>query len=407
MHPLAGSVSPETSLCSTAMNRTWPGRTAPWIRPPIAEITRQAAHYRTQGKDLIDLGQAILGLAPAENAKQRVRDYLEIPGPQSYSPDPGLPELRQAIAHLLIHRKAVSAACAERVMVTCGASQAFANALFTVTNPGDEIITFEPGYFDHNYAIAMASCRQVPVALRLRENSYDFDLEAVVSALTPHTRAIVLVSPANPTGAVACPSFVERLCDLCRSRDIWLLSDETYDLFTFSPYSTTSPAAVDPTGKVMVLGSFSKTLGLAGWRIGYLYGPEPAIEEAYKVQDSLVVCASVASQHAALGALECLDSYVSFARQELTKRKDTLVSVLRAVSSLRPRMPRGATFLLATLEDQQDDIAFCHRLLAEAGVIAVPGSAFGPHGKGTIRLSFGNLPCESIQKAGERIKKMG
>ncbi len=386
------------------MDSSWTGRTADWVRPPIAVVSRLASELRAQGRDLVDLGQAILGLAPPAAAMQGVRDYLEEPGPHVYSPDPGLPALRDAIAGSLVRHKHIPGARGDRVMVTCGANQAFANALLTVTRPGDEVITFDPGYFDHGYTIRMAGCTEVPVALPVRDDRYTFDLDAVSAAITPRTRAVVLVSPGNPTGAVASRPFVEGLCELCRSRGVWVLSDETYDRLTFPPAQHCSPASVAPDDRVIVLGSFSKILGLAGWRVGYLYGSDRVIEEAYKVQDALVVCAPVASQRAVLATLDHLDAYVTEALEELERRRDTLLSCLDGWRAVRPRVPDGATFLLARIEGQGDDVSFCRRLLEEAGVVTVPGSAFGAQGKGTIRLSFGNQSCERIREAGERMR---
>jgi aspartate/methionine/tyrosine aminotransferase len=386
------------------MDSSWTGRTADWVRPPIAVVARLAGELRAQGADLIDLGQAILGLPPPAAAMQGVRAYLEEPGPHVYSPDPGLPALREAIARMLVHHKHIPGARGDGVMVTCGANQAFANALVTVTCPGDEVITFDPGYFDHGYTIRMAGCTEVPVALPVRDDRYTFDLDAVAAAMTDRTRAVVLVSPGNPTGAVAPRVFIEGLCSLCRNRGVWVLSDETYDLLTFSPAQHCSPASVDPDGRVIVLGSFSKILGMAGWRVGYLYGSDRVIEEAYKVQDALVVCAPVVSQRAVLATLDHLDAYVNEAREELARRRDTLLSSLEGWTAVRPRVGDGATFLLARLEGQSDDVSFCQRLLREAGIVTVPGSAFGEQGKGTIRLSFGNQPCERLREAGQRMR---
>lgn len=388
------------------MTTEWTGRTTSWVRPPIAIVTALAAQMRTEGADLIDLGQAILGLPPPRAAMDGVRAFLDEPGPHPYSPDPGLPELRDAIAQMLRSRKQIAHATGGGVMVTCGANQAFANALLTVTQPGDEIITFDPGYFDHGYTIRMAGCTEVPVPLTLAGNSYAFDLDAVVAAMTNKTRAVVLVSPGNPTGAVAPKAFVEQLCDLCRARGVWVLSDETYDFLTFDPAVHTSPAAVTDDDRVVVIGTFSKIFGMAGWRVGYFHGSTQLMEEAFKVQDALVVCAPVASQRAVLSALPEMDAYLSEARAELRARRDALLNSLDGWSAARTTTPDGATFLLAKLTDNVDDVAFCQHILRDSGVVTVPGSAFGKQGRGTVRLSFGNQPVERIREAGARLQSM-
>lgn len=384
----------------------WEGRTATLVRPPIAKMVRLAAELAARGTDLIDLGQAIVGLPPPAAACDAVRAYLETSAPHAYSPDPGLPSLRAALAALLVERKGIAGAIADRIMVTCGANQAFANVLFTVTQPGDEVITFGPGYFDHGYTIRLAGCTEVEVPLREEPWGFRFDMDAVQRALGPRTRCVVLVSPGNPTGAVAPRAFVRELCALCRERDIWLISDETYDMLTFAPVEHWSPARVEDHDHVVVLGTFSKTFAMAGWRLGYFYAHEQVIEEAFKVQDALVVCAPVASQQAVLGALPHLEAYITSARRELQQRRAAMLESLAGCAVLAPIPPEGATFALARIRGDGDDVAFCQSLLERTGVVTVPGSAFGPRGSGKLRMSFGNQPVERIAEAGRRIQAM-
>lgn len=381
-------------------------RTRSLVSPPIAQVNQLAAQCRAQGADVIDLGQAVLGLAPPRAAIDRVRPYLDSLDPHVYSPDPGLPEVRDAIAHWLQKRKGVASATAAGVMVTCGANQAFANAILTITEPGDEVITFGPGYFDHDYLIALAGCRAIEVPLAVRDGRYRFDLGQVRQALTPKTRCVVLVSPGNPTGAVADRPFVEQLCDLCRAQGIWLVSDETYDLLTFTPDGHCSPASLASHEQVLVLGSFSKIFGLAGWRVGYLAGPDEVVQEAIKVQDGLVVCAPVPGQLAALGAMQQAASFIDVARAELVKRKQALLSAIERWPVLEAREPEGATFVMAKLQPPVDDVTFCRELVLQTGVVAVPGSAFGQAGRGHVRLSYGNQPVPRLEQAAQRMQQL-
>jgi aminotransferase len=368
------------------------------------QVTRLAATLAADGADLIDLGQAIVGLLPPAAALDAARGYLLTPHPHAYSPDPGLPALRDALAHMLRAEKSIQHARAEGVMVTCGANQAFANVLLTVTEPGDEVLTFSPGYFDHGYAIQLAGCTEREVPLRVQDQRFCFDLRAVQGALSPRTRCVVLVSPGNPTGAVAPPAFVRDLCELCRARGVWLLSDETYDRLTFPPVAHTSPAKVSDYDRIAVIGTFSKLLGMAGWRVGYFHVAPEVAEEAYKVQDALVVCAPVVSQHAVLGALPHLGSFVVHARDELLRRREALEQALGLTPHLELLRPDGATFGLARIRGTDDDVAFCKHLLQSTGLVTVPGSAFGSQGKGYVRLSFGNQPVERIAQAGVRLE---
>jgi len=389
------------------------GRSRDIQRPPIADINALADERAAQGRALINLGQAVLGLEPPEAAMDQVRRYLDAGGVQGYSPDPGLPEVRKAVAAFCRDHKEIGHARADNVMLTCGANQAFVNTMLTLTRPGDEVITFGPGYFDHDFAIRLAGCVNVEVGLAQTGERFHFDIDAVADAVTPRTRVVVLVSPGNPTGAVIDDASLERLTDLCAQRDLWLVSDETYDLLTFpgahhrSPASLPRPQASSlAQDHVVVIGSFSKVFGLAGWRIGYLLGPAWLVEEAIKAQDSVVVCAPVPAQLAALGALGQVDDFARHARTVLLERRDALLEILDHLPWVTPTVPEGATFTLARLhKDLVDDVALCRDLVIRAGVVTVPGSAFGPRGAGWVRFSFGNLPVDQLQEAGERLRQ--
>lgn len=412
--------------------KRWPGRTAEIERPPIAEVNALAAELEGQGRDLINLGQAILGLAPPQRAIEKVRQWMEVEQ-HVYSPDPGLEEVRGVVARFLEERKGIRGG---DVVMTCGANQAFMNALLTVTRPGDEVILFVPGYFDHGFGVKLAGCVVREVEL-VRDGRYTIDFGALERAIGERTRCVVLVSPGNPSGMVLGREETERLVGLCRDRGLWLISDETYDLLTFPPVVHVSPASValrqaqgrgtegpstgsgspldrlgDTGGsgergrsyeKVVVLGSFSKVFALASWRVGYYWGPGEMIEESIKVQDALVVCAPVPSQLAAVGAIESVDEYVPAAVEALVERRDALLEGLEGWPEVEANVPEGGTFVLARL-GVEDDVEFCKELLRRTGVITVPGSGFGA--PGCVRISFGNQEVGRIREACGRMRQL-
>lgn len=377
----------------------WPGRTRAITRPPIAEVNALAAQLAREGRKLLNLGQAILGMPPPPQALERVRRWLDEEPLHAYSPDPGLDELRDAVSAFARGYKGIEGAGAEQVMITCGANQAFVNALLTVTDPGDEVILFGPGYFDHEFAVKLAGCTPVELGLVRGQGGYRMDPDELAGAVTDRTRVVVLVSPGNPTGTVFTRGEVEAVHSLCVDRGLWLVSDETYDLLTFPPAVHVSPASLGDAERVIVLGSFSKVFALASWRVGYVLGSAAMIEECIKVQDSLVVCAPVPSQMAALGALSAVDEFVPAARTELMARRDALIEVLADVPDLDPVTPQGATFVMARLPDSTDDVAWAKNLLTQRGIVTVPGSAFGPRGRGHVRISYGNQPPTSLRTA--------
>lgn len=381
----------------------WQGRTRHIERPPIAAVNALAAQLAAKGTDLINLGQAVLGLPPPPAALERVRHYLATQEQHHYSPDPGLPEALEAVARFVERSKALSPVSPANLVLTCGANQAFVNALLTVTDPGDEVVFFGPNYFDHVFAIKLAGCVPVEVPLTVKERRFTVDFDAVEKALTPRTRVLVMVSPGNPTGAVPTRTEVVRMCELTAGHGRWLFSDETYDLLTFPPAVHVSPAELGIHDRVVVLGSFSKTFALAAWRVGYTYGPEDFIEESIKVQDALTVCAPVPSQMAVMGALEDVDSFIAPAVAELQRRRDAMLAVAEACPLLEPVIPDGATFVPCRITTGEDSLPFSQRILKLTGIVTVPGSAFGQYGEGWVRLSYGNQPVERIEEAGERL----
>jgi len=380
----------------------WEGRTRRIERPPIAEINRLAAGLAAEGRDLINLGQAILALPPPPAALTEVERFLAENEVHGYSPDPGAPDVLDAVAAFLREVKSVPAR-SEETMLTCGANQAYVNALLAISEPGDEIVLLGPYYFDHLFAVELAACKPVVVPLALAKDRFVLDFDALEKALGPKTRMVTLVSPANPAGMVVPEEDVGRLCRLCNEKGIWLVSDETYDLLTFPPHRHTSPAALGLHDRVIVLGSFSKTFALASWRVGYLWGPGVLADEVVKVQDALVVCAPVPSQWAVRGALSDVEGFRSRTMQELTGRRDALLEAIARSRSLEPIPPEGATFVLARIRDGRSSFEFSKTLLREAGILSVPGAAFGPQGEGYVRLSFGNQPADRIREAGERL----
>ena len=383
----------------------WDGRTRTIERPPIAAVNRLAAALAADGADLINLGQAVLGMPPPSGAAAAVRALLDEGAPHRYSPDPGLPPVLDAVAAFLREVKGIPDATPDRLMLTCGCNQAFADALLAVTEPGDEVVFLGPGYFDHVFTIRLAGCVPVEVPMVLDGDRWAVDPDRVIAALTQRTRALVLVSPGNPTGSVLPLDHLRLLAAACDARGIWLLSDETYDLLTFPPTRHTTAAGL--LERAVVLGSFSKNLALAGWRVGYLLGSPALMEEAIKVQDALVVCAPVASQHAVMGVLPEAAAFAERARRELVRRRDVLLAALGRCAALTPTIPDGATFVMARLVDSGDDVAFAKDLLLRAGLVTVPGSAFGPHGAGWIRLSYGNQSLKRLAEAGARLEAFG
>jgi aspartate/methionine/tyrosine aminotransferase len=239
------------------------------------------------------------------------------------------------------------------------------------------------------------------------EEGFAPTVRAVAEAITPRTRVLVLINPNNPTGARYEDDLIAELVQLAVEKNLWILSDQTYHEVHFGAAPPLSAAAVaGARDRVITVVSFSKSLGLAGWRLGFLAAHADVVTEILKIQDSSVICAARAGQEGLLAALPGIEAHVMRTRDALLERRDRLVAALRAADLDAFIEPAGSLFLFLHLPEVHDDWQYCQRLLEERHVVAVPGSVFGPDGGGSIRLSFGSTEVDRLGKVADRIAKL-
>ena len=371
--------------------------------PPMVELAQRAVELAQQGADIIRVDQGAVDLAPPPAFTDRVIEVLTRPDVHRYAPDPGLPELRTTLGRYLAARFGVDCDPGSEIVVTTGANQACFAALLAIAEAGDEVLLPSPWYFNHAMAVTAIGAVPVPVETGAGEG-FAPAVEAVKAAMTKRSRVLVLVNPNNPTGACYEDDLIRELAALAVEKDLWILSDQTYHELHFGTALPLSAAAVPGArDRVITVGSFSKSLGLAGWRLGFLTGPAELVEEVLKIQDCSVICAARAGQEGLLAALPGIEEHVTQVRETLRERRDRLVAALRSDGLESFIEPAGSLFLFLNLEDVRDDWAFCHRLLEERHVVAVPGRAFGPGGEGSIRLSFGSSSTDRLDETARRI----
>ncbi|MGN6741856.1 MAG: pyridoxal phosphate-dependent aminotransferase [Amnibacterium sp.] len=296
----------------------------------------------------------------------------------------GIPPLREALAAKL---RAVNGIDVdpEQVWVTPGGTEALYLALSLVLEPGDEVLVPDPGYTTFWMAPRMLSATAVPYRL---EPAREFlpDLEALEALVTPRTRAIIVNSPSNPLGVVFPEPVLRGLLDLASRHDLWLISDEVYEAFTWGvPH--VSPAALDTEQRVLTVHSFSKTYALTGARVGSLVVPPGLGDVLRTYQEALVSCVNTPAQHAALAALtgpqDAVEQAAAHYRENLTAATDLLDRL-----GIRYLAPQGAFYLWIDVSHLSGgDVArFAERFLLEQRVSVAPGSAFGAAGEGWIRI---------------------
>jgi aspartate/methionine/tyrosine aminotransferase len=361
------------------------------IIPVITELIR--THPGT-----ISLGQGVVSYGPPPEAIEQIGSFLADSDNHKYKAVHGIPELLNAVGKKLKMDNGIDIAKSEtedvRIVITPGGNMAFVNALLAIADPGDEIILLTPYYFNHEMACAMANCRPVGVAT---DDNYQPRLEAIRSAITSRTRAIVTVSPNNPTGAVYPEKTLRTINELCRERKIYHIHDEAYEYFTWNEARHFSPASIAGAYEHTIsLFSLSKSYGFASWRIGYLLVPAVLFEAIRKIQDTLLICPPVISQWAAVGALNCGAVYCKNKCIEIGQVRDLVAAELYCIRHLCTIGPAdGAFYFFIKVHADRDSMHFAEQLVREHGVAVIPGNTFGMTNGCYLRLSYGPLSKET------------
>jgi aspartate/methionine/tyrosine aminotransferase len=358
------------------------------IVPVIGNIIRQVP-------GTISLGQGVVHYGPPQAALDAVRDALSDASTHEYQDGAGLPALVDRLALKLREENGIDVARGVRIMVTAGANMAFMHAVLAITAPGDEVILNVPFYFNHEMAIQMADCTPVRVAT---DDRYQPRLDALRAAITDRTRAIVTVTPNNPSGAVFSEEALRDINALCRDRGIYHIADEVYEYFTYgSARHASSGAFPGAEGHTIAMYSLSKAYGFAGWRIGYMTYPEHLAAAMAKSQDTILVCPPVASQIAAIAALEVGRRYCEPYVRELASIRDDVFAQLSALAPLAT-VPAadGAFYCLLKVNTDQDPMAVAERLIREHQVAVIPGPAFGMTGGCYFRVAYGALQKATV-----------
>ncbi len=333
-------------------------------------------------------GTIILAVGePGEVAGERIRDAAARgwrDGAIRYTPNGGIPSLREAIRDKLARENGLQVDL-EQIWVTVGATQALHLAMALTLSRGDEVLVPDPGYTTFTMNAHLLQAVPVPYPLRL-ERAFQPDLDELESLVTPRTRALIVNTPSNPLGSTFDRPTLEALIALARRHDLWLISDEVYERFTWGEPHV-SPAALDPDDRVLSVFSLSKTYAMTGARVGWLVTPPGWRQTMLRVQESVVSCVDEPSQRAAAVALSGDQAAV---QRSAAHYRDNLAAATALLDSrgLRYLSPTGAFYLWIDVSHVSDGdvVGWCERLLDERGVAVAPGSAFGDSGEGWIRV---------------------
>jgi aspartate/methionine/tyrosine aminotransferase len=352
----------------------------------------------------ISLGQGVVHYGPPPGVAEAVIRALSANSTNEYQPAAGIPQLLDRLAAKLRSENGIDVARGRRLMVTAGGNMAFCHAIDAITTAGDEIILNTPFYFNHEMAIQMADCVAVPVPT---DERYQPRVDALRAAITSRTRAIVTVTPNNPSGAVYPEATLRALDALCRERGIYHICDEPYEYFTYGGARHFSAGSIPGSeAHTFSLYSFSKAYGFAGWRIGYMAYPEHLEAPMTKIQDTVLICPPVASQLAAAAALDAGRAYCEPFIRELASIREM---VLAQLATLAPRvqMPPadGAFYCFLKIDTALDPMTIAERLIREHRVAVLPGTTFGMHDGCYLRIAYGALQKATVEEGMGRLVK--
>lgn len=367
-------------------------------------VLQAAERLRAAGLRVLDLGAGEPDFPTPEHIKEAARRALAEDFTR-YTPAAGIAELRAAIARFLNERFG-STYTPGQVIVTAGGKQAIFNAVVTLIEPGDEVLIPAPYWVTFPQVVTFAGGRSrfIPT----QENDFRLTAEMVSAAVTPRTKLLILNSPCNPTGRVISPGEFQRIVEWAVERGLYVISDECYREFVYPPHESFSAAALPEAlrARVLIVGSFSKTYAMTGWRIGYAVGPEAWVREMIKVQSHSTSNPTSIAQKAALEALTGPQESVVRMLQEYQRRREFLLAALNRIPGIRCVEPEGAFYVFPDVRElmRARDIPASKdlevRLLEECQIALTAGSAFGA--EGYVRISYA-ASQEVLQEAVARL----
>jgi aminotransferase len=384
-----------------------------FVAPHVAQLPKSGIRkffdIVAQSKDIISLGVGEPDFDTPWHISRAAVTCLENGGTH-YTSNLGTPDLRRAISRYLERRCCVSYNPDNQILVTVGVSEAIDLAIRAICSPGDEVLYHEPCFV--SYAPTIRLAHAVPVAVETKfEDGFKLTVEELEKKVTAKTKAILINSPCNPTGAKLSEKDILAILDFADRHDIVVLADEVYGELVYTEgddevKSLTSFATCEKyRDRVIVLNGFSKSWAMTGYRLGYAAGPCDIIDAMMKIHQYGIMSAPTLSQAAGVEAMDHGDKDVSRMRLEYKKRRDWLVPELNSMG-IETLMPEGAFYIFPKVTSTgMTSEEFAMKLLKEFSVACVPGSAFGACGEGFVRMSYATS-MQSLQIAAERIRKM-
>lgn len=369
------------------------------VQTPVIPVIAQ---WIRQHPGTISLGQGVVRYSPPAQVAAAVAEAAGAnPRLSGYGFVRGTDELLAEIRRKVERENGISIDARRCIVATAGSNMGFLNAIMAIADVGDEIILNGPYYFNHEMAIGMIGCRTVAVDT---DENQRLDLAAIEAAIGPRTRAVVTISPCNPTGVVSTRETLTRVNRICRERGIYHISDEAYEYFVYGDQPHFSPGSLPASAEhTICLYSLSKAYGMAGWRTAYMIIPAHLETAIKKIQDTNLICPPIITQVAAAAALRVGRDWCLRQNRGLREIRDLVIDQLRQLGD-RVRVPRpdGAFYVLVTLDSRRNDQELVEALIRDYGVAVLPGSTFGSS-RLALRIAYGALDRDSVAEGMGRL----
>lgn len=363
-------------------------------------ISNMVSQMKQDGIDIITFSMGEPDFATPSNIVEACVDSLHA-GFTHYTPSKGTPELRNAIAETVARDNGIPCG-AKNVLVTPTKQALFMIAL-AYLDPGDEVLLPDPAWVSYEACIRLAGAKPVFVPTYF-EDGFLVSPERILEAITPNTKMLVLNSPSNPTGCVMPAELIKAIADICREKDIMVLSDEIYEHVIYEGKHTSIASLPDMFERTLTISGLSKTYAMTGWRLGWVVASEADISAIDKLQTHSITCCTSFTQPAAVEALRGPQEDKAAMIKEFRKRRDLALDLISEIRGLECNVPKGAFYLFPKFEFDMSSDELASYLLKDAHVAVTPGRAFGPAGEGMFRLSYATSE-DQIIKGLESVKK--
>jgi aspartate/methionine/tyrosine aminotransferase len=373
----------------------------------IRVVFDKAKELERQGKNIIhlEIGRPDFN-TPDHIVEAAIKALKE--GKHHYCPNAGIPELRQAIVEKIGDEYKLEYSPNSEVIVTNGVVEGVYLAINALLNPGDQILIPDPAWLNYQSITLSNYVEPVPYEL-FGEGGFQPEADDIEQHITPRTKAILLLSPSNPTGSVLHPNMVEKIAAIAEKNDLLILSDEIYRKIIYPPARHVSSATVPGMReRTLILDGFSKFYSMTGWRMGYVLGPEKLVNPMLRYHQYMITSVNTFAQWGAIEALKGDQSPSEHMVEEFNKRRDYIYGAVNRIPGFECAKPEGAFYIFPNIQKTgMDGFQMSQVLLERAGVATVAGECFGKYGAGHIRISYSNSMDNLIRALAHIKKTMG